>query len=696
MTRASTGLLAAASLALALALALALPAPGHGQAPAQAPPVFGVGVDLVRIDVIVLDRDGQPVTGLGKEDFTVEEDSRPQEVETFEPVVVKARPSPTEVEPPRLSVARVRAPGEGRAFFVYFDDTHVTPPAAERVRSALARFALTELREGDWFTVLAPGQNIWWTARSAWEYGQLAAVIGRIQGQYVRDPLRVGMSDWEAIQILDLGPSGLAQPTLAASGGGVPTGDATTPGPPGGGTASGGEGRMGVGARDPSFVAEEVASVARRRVDTTLSGLRRALDSLLPLRGHKSLVLVSEGFVLVPRMRGYAELVEVARRANVAMHFLDPRGLEPSTDAEGTAASGLGWATERGLAAAGADDVAAATGGRAIVTNDPTDGLRRIAAESEAYYLLGYQPSSAEAGERKVRVRVRGEGLTVRARTRYYAGEAEKAEARREKDEKRPKDETAGRTAEEKAAMRAVADTTGLPLRLSALFFEDNGKGQVTTMYPVEIRVPVEAPAKRKFRTVAEARPRDGGKAMRDEFETELDLRPDAATILSRHWHMPPGVWQIRVLVSDVATGKVGTALHTFEVPDPKAFRIASPILTTEMEKAEGRDRPRVVLARTFRAGRLLYVQYQVHGARDDPATRLPIVEAGWELRRGEEVVRSAAPTPIRPDWDGRLSRLLGLSLEGLSPGDYALALRVRDTAAGVSAETVEPFTVAP
>jgi hypothetical protein len=453
---------------------------------------------------------------------------------------------------------------------------------------------------------------------------------------------------------------------------------------------------MGVGARDPSFVAEEVASVARRRVDTTLANLRQALDSLLPLRGHKTLVLVSEGFVLVPRMRGYAELVEVARRANVAMHFIDPRGLEPSTDAEGTVAPALGWATERGLAAAGADDVAAATGGRAIVANDPGEGLRRIAAESEAYYLLGYQPDRTGSGERRVRVRVRGEGLTVRARTRYYAGEAERAEASRAKDEKRPKDETAGRTPEEKAAMRAVADTTELPLRLSALFFEDNGRGQVTTMYPVEIRVPVDAPAKRKFRTVAEARPRDGGKAMRDEFETELELRPGTATILSRHWHMPPGVWQIRVLVREVATGRIGTALHTFEVPDPKAFRIASPILTTEMEKADGRDRPRVVLARTFRTGSLLYVQYQVHGAKDDPATRLPIVEAGWELRRGEEVVRSAPPTPIRPDWDGRLSRLLGLSLEGLSPGDYALALRARDTVAGASTETVEPFSVAP
>ena len=88
---------------------------------------------------------GSLATGLALfDDFTVEEDSRPQEVETFEPVVVKARPSPTEVEAPRLSVARVRAPGEGRFLFVLFDGAHVTPPATERARATAAKKTCTK------------------------------------------------------------------------------------------------------------------------------------------------------------------------------------------------------------------------------------------------------------------------------------------------------------------------------------------------------------------------------------------------------------------------------------------------------------------------------------------------------------------------------------------------------------------------
>ena len=43
------------------------------------------------------------------------------------------------------------------------------------------------------------------------------------------------------------------------------------------------------------------------------------------LRGQKSLVLVSEGFLLLPKMPGYREAIDLARRANVAIHFVDSR-----------------------------------------------------------------------------------------------------------------------------------------------------------------------------------------------------------------------------------------------------------------------------------------------------------------------------------------------------------------------------------
>ena len=54
------------------------------------------------------------MTGLARDDFVVEEEGRPQSVESFEPVVVRGGRPATLDEPPRLTGARLRAPSEGR------------------------------------------------------------------------------------------------------------------------------------------------------------------------------------------------------------------------------------------------------------------------------------------------------------------------------------------------------------------------------------------------------------------------------------------------------------------------------------------------------------------------------------------------------------------------------------------------------
>jgi VWFA-related protein len=655
---------------------------------AQEPPtpVFGVELDLVRLDVVVLDEDGQPVTGLAAGDFEIEEDGEPRDVVSFEPVVVRPRPTDSDDEP-RISANRLRSPAEGRSIVVLFDDIHVTPVVSEFVRDALVRFIEEDLRDGDWLTVLSPGQGLRWTGRTTWEHQQMIPFVRRLRGQLVRDPTATGISDWEAVRINEYGISGLANAGLSdMSGSSAPSAGAPA-GIPGGSGSGPSQARresvMGVGKADVGFLSEEVTASARRRLEATLAALRQALEALIPLPGQKSLVLVSEGFVMLPKMAGYRDLVDLARRANVAIHSLDPRTLESGFAAESSGAGPAGpVGTLRMLEAAGTDEVAGATGGRSLVSNDPLKGLRQVAREAEAYYLVGFQPERAEAGVQEVEVRVRRPGLSVRSRTRYVAGAPAAEPELSEKDQRR-------------AALRSIAETSNLPLRVATLFFEDNGRGKVTTMYATEIRFPRGTEGKRKVKTIAEAHPRDGEKPLRDEFEETLEIAPGVPTILSRHWHMPPGVWQVRILVEDEETGRVGTALHTFEVPSPDAFRLSTPILTSELEEVNGAPRPRVVLSRTFlRTAQVLYVQIQVQGAAEDPKDRLPHVVAGYELRRGDELVRVAEPTRIRPDWDGRLSRLVGFSVEGLPTGSFTLTLTATDEIAGRTISVTEPFTL--
>ena len=634
--------------------ALGQPPPAPTGSPAgQATPVFGAAVELVRIDAVVVDRDGRPVTGLTAADFDVSDGGRPQAITSFEPVVVRGPQPAAAVEPPRLGTARLRAPSEGRCVLLFVDDIHISPPAAENVRQSLRRFLETDVREGDWVTVFAPVQQLWWTARNGWEYRQLAQALAQVRGHAIAD----GFGDWAIVRADEYGLVG---------GGPAASADNRS-------ATSGGPGQFVLGGS--SGAAQETAlAVARRRTGTTLGGLRQALDSLVKLRGRKSLVVISEGFFLVPRMPGYAEAIDAARRANVAVHFVDPRGVTPDR-------GGLELALTQQ-----ADGLVQVTGGSVFSGNLTDAGLRRVASESDAYYLLGYESTRAATGERQVEVRLKTkrDGVTVRARTRYYIA---------------PETTTAPALASSPtfAAMRSLADTTDLPLRVATLFFEPNRAGEVATMLATEVVPPPGKSGERLYKLVSEARAASGGPPVRDQFEGSPKVTPGVPVILARQWSLAPGVWQLRLLAEDVETKRVGTLVHTFEVPPAKPFRMSTPILTAEIDDPNGKRQPKVALSRTFRSGSTVYCQYSVYGAPAAGARgEVPHASGSWALLRGGTMVRQAEATLIQPAPDGRVTRTLGISLEGAEPGEYALTLAVRDERTGEVVRRVEPFNVAP
>jgi VWFA-related protein len=666
-------------------LALAPAAGANSQAVSPQPPVFSAGVDLVRIDVIVLDRAGRPVTGLVADDFVVEEDGRERSISSFEQIRVAPAASTGADEPSRVSASQHRAPQDGRCLFLLFDDVHVTPAFAERVRAGLRRFLDEEVREGDWVTLMAPDKQVWWTARSGWEYRQMRVVVDGLKGLLVRDPFADGISDYQAVcmdEYWDSALCGLGASSAAAAAARRRTFQPVVPG--GGATGS----RIGAPSAGMDLVNDEIAAAAKRRISVIADGLHQALDALAGLRGHKSVILISEGFVFLPKMAGYSELVDAARRANVAIHFLDPRGLETVYSGEFQDGPPTFFGTSRGFDAAGAGYLADVTGGYTIFTNDPVAGLRQIAAQSEAYYLLGYTPETPRPGERKVRVRVKREGLTVHARTRYFVGRGKAGKKKAPRP--RPGDEGVGFDGPAVAAMRSVADATELPLRAETFFFDANARGEVATLVAAELEP--EA-GRRHLKLVAEARRADGGTPVQEQFQETVDVRPGGPVVLARQWRLPAGVWQARVLAQDAASGRVGSVVHTFEVPAPQGLRLSSPLLTGEIDQEDGGARPRLALGRVFAPKGRLYCQFNVYGAGAGPG-RTPRVTSSWELRRGGVPVRAGTPTPIAPTAEGRLTRLLGLSLAGAEPGDYSLVLRATDEATGRTVVDAEEFTI--
>jgi len=202
--------------------------------------------------------------------------------------------------------------------------------------------------------------------------------------------------------------------------------------------------------------------------------------------------------------------------------------------------------------------------------------------------------------------------------------------------------------------MRSLADTTDLPVRTASLYFESNRKGEVVTMLATEVVPPPGKKRERRFKLVSEARARDGGPPVRDQFEGSTEVVPGVPVILARQWHLTPGVWQARLLVEDR--------------PGPHLPDGHHPVLPVQRHGAS------------------------VAGKHD----WAPHALGKRALRRGEEIVREAPPTLIQPGGDGRLTPTLGISLQGAPPGEYAITLTVDDEKTGETLSRTEPFTVGP
>jgi VWFA-related protein len=404
----------------------------------------------------------------------------------------------------------------------------VSPPGAEWVRHNLGPFLQREIRPGDAVTIVAAQGNFWWTARTAWEQAQLPAVVERLKGQYNPNPFKDEKSDWLVMQAIEYGPK--IQ-----------------------------EGRA-VGSDTFSLTRDGQYGMALLRIQRTLNGLERAVASLDGFRGHKSVVMYSEGFILSPQLSArvpqlpnyYQRIVDQCRRVNVAIFVADPRGLRSGLPtAESPTGGGADGLTGGRIDAesAGSTHIAAATGGRGFFVNDATEAVAHVLEESKAYYLIGFRPAEGRAGERKLTVRVRREGLRVRARNRYYWGDPLP----------RDTDEPAA-----VVALRAMSDRTDVAFQVTAATGPTTGTGPA----PVRLQLCLDpvADRERHLKLLIEARPLAKAELVHDGADLTVP-KSDVPPTVERELRLLPGVWQARVVVTDEQTGAVGSALHTFEVP---------------------------------------------------------------------------------------------------------------------------------
>jgi hypothetical protein len=143
-----------------------------------------------------------------------------------------------------------------------------------------------------------------------------------------------------------------------------------------------------------------------------------------------------DGFLIPSGQQSHFDLLDMLRRANVAVYALDPRGKIAITTEQLAAQDIVSGAdpVRPAVSSRSANPVAgsqeglrgltAVTGGVAVTGTDDFDaGLDRIARDLADYYILGFQPPQTKSGQyRSVEVQVNRPGLTARFRPGYVTG----------------------------------------------------------------------------------------------------------------------------------------------------------------------------------------------------------------------------------------------------------------------------------
>lgn len=446
----------AGSVRVAFILALSLVC-GLDAQQGQVPGAFRSRITLVPLDVRVVDRDGQPVTDLKQEDFTVLENGVPQRVGHFSFDMLRADPAGA-----GAALELRRAPGpeleaqNRRIFLIVLGRGRLQYPA-KGVDGAL-EFVRTKLLPQDVVAVQAYNRA---TGLSS-DHGQAIAVLERFRKAHESIEARLlnravnamSVETRQQLQadidgIFDVPGAGartLTPGTLTNSGAIADAMREATAGfiqqsidnmNPVSGVA---EIRLAEMLRNEQAFSQFMAGTVQAMGD--LNTLFMAIEYMRFLEGEKHLVFISENGVLLPSLEDDESVAAMAADSRVAIHTIRTGGVQdlptptvPAVparandammrsmyDAAVSATRVRGSRAEPIFTAGSMKTFARLTGGQASLYNWADKAFSRIDAATRAAYLIGYYPANADWNGkfRRVQVRVNRPGVTVQHRFGYY------------------------------------------------------------------------------------------------------------------------------------------------------------------------------------------------------------------------------------------------------------------------------------
>ena len=452
--------------------------------------------------------------------------------------------------------------------------------------------------------------------------------------------------------------------------------------------------------------------------DRELFALRAVSKSLEKITEKKSLLYFSGGISRdgIENQASLRSAINSAVRANLAIYSVDTRGLQaisPLGDAStgslrGTGAYNGGALLNNMNANFASQEVMGTlshdTGGKAFFdSNDFAPAFAQVERDTSAYYAIGFRSTNPvrDGRYRKLTIKINRPGIKLEYRPGYYAP----ADFKHSGHEDRERELT-----EQLASDLPASDVA---VYLDAMYFRlDENRFYV----PVSLIVPgsqipfVKGGDKDKatldiIGSVIDEFKRPIGSA-RETVKLNLDpgLQARQKNIqYTTSFNLPPGKYQMKFVVRENQTGRMGSFEADITLPDMKKSPMKmSSIILASMREPTKKQSPLIYdgqeyvpnISHVFRQDQHLYLLYEIYNpAHEKAAENQPKgTKPGINLLSSLELIQGSTKVYETPlvqaktmNVDGRdaVAIALDVPLAGLKPGQYICQLNVIDDAGG-------------
>lgn len=601
-------------------------------------PRFRAGAEVIAIDVTVLDRTGGPVADLTADDFTVTVEGRPRAIQSTQFLRSEKATTPRVARPDESTN---NDPASGRLLLIVTDDA--TMRSGSQAVVASAGVVIDHLGPGDLVGVahIPDGGGVPFTT-------DRARVINELKRVRPATPqFRSGASVYIS-EALDFdGQQRLQWPAAVMR-------------------------ECGAEGDSPVFrlclanlqqAARTMLMDESMKTNATIRGLERLMKSLAPTGQPVTLILISESLVIARDPAALANLAEACAEARVTLHVIQPAPPTAQMTARGYPSDPV---SDTQLHAEGLELMAARTRGefhRAVSTGAAI--FEQIGREVEGYYLLGIEPAAEDRREprRRVDVKVRRPGLTVRARSMFAL------------DRVTP-EPSLDATVRLRQMLEAPVPEKGVPIRITARTLGSD-TAQVRVLVAAEVGEPTDQRARYHVGLIAI----DSEGAVKSRTAATTVLAPardgrQSASLFTTSLLLDPGEYSLRLGVID-ETGRSGSVHHGLRAGMrewPRGWRTSDLIVANQPSADEFPPFNASSIIDTAGVAIVLEV-------RHDEADRLNRVTVRFDVD-GEVVEGRAAPAargarqPVRS-----FASLIGLS----KTGEH----RLRATVAAPDAEAI-------